>query len=219
MSGAMMRQSPNLFDFWRRLKRGNVHPDDRHVLARAIPAGTFDLSLVPHPIAGPLRTAPIVVCYVNPGVNEPEDFLIAASRALRRKTLNQLQGKDTWPHRYEAATNWIKPRLGPLWRHLDQCALFNAVPYHSSGFNGPQMHASFYLPSVMAARAHLHQVLVPDAIAGRRVVIVARSAWLWGVHHDATPKGVFVVRNRGGHIGWREDIVGAVERLMRRLRK
>lgn len=212
-------EANSIYDFWRQLRRGLVHPLDKPVLDRAVPRGTFDLSLVPHPISGPLRSAPIVLCYVNPGITKPEDYAIAASTVRRRRSLERRMGFTAWPHEYKAATNWIRPRLGPLQCYLDSCALFNAVPYHSHAFNGPQMRAAFYLPSVMAARNHLHQVLIPDAVAGRRLIVIARSAWLWGVHHEAVPKGVFVVRNRGGHFGWREDIVNAVERLIRRLSK
>ena len=55
-----------LFDFWRKLPPGQmVHPEDRPMLASY--PGVFQLAMPPGQIGGPLRTAPVIACYLNPG--------------------------------------------------------------------------------------------------------------------------------------------------------
>jgi hypothetical protein len=68
------------------------------------------------------------------------------------------------------------------------------VPYHSSGFNSAALIKK--LPSAQMAKSFFQNVLLPDAKAGRRTVIVTRQATAWGV--SAKDKTADLIVYEGG---------------------
>lgn len=61
----------SIFAYWSQLRPGEtVHPEDITELDRG-PHG-FQLDLPPGHFSGPLRTAPVVICYGNPGYDDDD---------------------------------------------------------------------------------------------------------------------------------------------------
>ncbi len=172
----------SLFEFWSRLPEGEtVHPDDRAVLEGG-PHG-FHFDLPPAAVLGPLRTAPVILCYGNPG-HEQHNAELVREPSRNAQLARQIEGVDPYPV-------WM-----PGWGE----ALAARCRQMGLGARGAREHRGNLqcravclgaprcgrdcdrarLPSAAVARAYLHEVLVPRARKEEIFLVVVRSHVLWG---------------------------------------
>ena len=86
----------DLIEYWKILKAGDrYHPDDKQVLKR-LRGGFFDLGCLPFCFFGPLKTAPVVLLYLSPGLNQ-FDLEEARSESGRRRVANARSGEEPIP--------------------------------------------------------------------------------------------------------------------------
>lgn len=178
----------DIFDFWAGVPgHARIHPADQPIFKRMEGGHVFDLECLPIPMSGPLKTAPVVLLYANPGLS-PADLELASSRAYADRAAKRRTG--TLPFSasnevsaHKAGGDWIRSRLGFLgdWELVRQkVAVLNLVAYHSKGFSDRHMVA--LLPSSRAAIEWTQQILFPSAEAGERVLICMRATKEWGLH-------------------------------------
>ena len=120
--------SRDIFEFWAEATPSDkVHPRDRYVLDRV--EHGFDLRCLPACFAGPLRTAPVVLLYLSPGltqkdVDESETSDAQARYATRRQGYQALDG----PEDHEPGWRWWTMRTKSFgrWQELrDKLAILN----------------------------------------------------------------------------------------------
>jgi hypothetical protein len=215
-----------IFEFWQGVPGdAKVHPEDRAVFGRissdADQGHGFNLNCLPSPFAGPLRTAPVVMLYLNPGL-APQDEQEADDPSAQERQFKQRQGDAALPGEEDYASAWKwwserTKRFGELSQFRDRIAFLNIAPYHSTDFRDPAMLAA--LPSCRAAIDWAQTVLFPQAEAGNRLVLCMRSAQVWGLGRKRRyGKGLFApAMTRGGHmlgegddVGSRDEVVAAV---------
>ncbi|MGY4480570.1 hypothetical protein [Bradyrhizobium sp. USDA 3364] len=210
-----------LFDFWKEVSpSAKVHPQDRSIL-EADDAHSFDLKCLPIPYYGPLRTAPIVLLYLNPGLSA-EDRADASSEDARLFWWRQRQGSEALRsqiHR-EKRSWWVSRTkcfgVDPeVLRH--KLAVLELCAYHSKAFtDGPLLER---LPSSKTVRQWAASNLFPQARLKKRVVICLRSARRWGLtvgSQDGWFFAPFVTRS--GYMfkdGSRADVIEAVKQILR----
>lgn len=173
----------SLFRFWSEMPAGALHhPHDRHVLARVPHA--FPHSAPPNPFFGPLRTAPLVLLYLSPGLSG-EDEAAARDPAFRDFFKSQWSGNAPLPSsdEYPVWWKWWAPRvaqfgLDPL-AARETVAFLNISPYRSKTFEDWPMLAA--LPSSRAALDWAQGTLFRKAYDGERIVVCLRSARYWGL--------------------------------------
>jgi hypothetical protein len=177
----------DIFEFWSGIRlRGGVHPADDDVLKRV--RHHFDLNCIPTPFYGPLKTAPVVLLYLSPGLGERTKREAKTSKARRewrriRRGMQPLWRSGNpnvpWPSR--------RTRCFGEWEDLrTKVAFLNISPYHSKTFEDSHLLAA--LPSCRKTLDWAQSVLFSQAIAGQRVVIAMRSAGFWGLQ-EGRPYG------------------------------
>ena len=133
---------------------------------------------------GPLKTAPVVVCYLNPGCEEA-DRRIFADEANRKKLFGQIAGEQEFPLWFERWSQWYLPRVRFGGRSDSEIArtvaIFNVCAYASRNANHLTVAMVRSLPSSGIARRYLHEVLLPQARRLERFVVIARGSWAWEV--------------------------------------
>jgi hypothetical protein len=172
----------DIFRFWSgiRLRRG-AHPADFDVLSRV--RHNFDLNCLPGCFSGPLRTAPVVLLYLSPGLSE-QDYTDAETRAGRKRWRRRLSGRAPLPapEDHDSAWRWWKRRTSSFghWQDLQtKVAILNIGAYHSKKFKDRPLLAA--LPSSRVSLDWAQRVLFPSATAGDRVVVCLRAARFWGL--------------------------------------
>lgn len=172
----------DIFRFWAQVRPGDrTHPADRPVLERV--KHQFDLRCLPGCFGGKLRTAPLVLLFLSPGwdkfdLKQAEAPRLRAYYALARGGRQPLPGPDEYPPAYR----WLESRtkcFGDLSELLSEIAVLNIGAYHSRTFSDVPLLAA--LPSSRVSLDWAQQVLFPQAIAGKRVVICLRAARFWGL--------------------------------------
>ena len=171
-----------LFEFWSRLPEGEtVHPDDRAAIEGGPHAFHFDLP--PAPVMGPLRTAPVVLCYGNPGY-EQQDAELVHGLSRKPRLERQLQGEDAYPVWMPGWGESLAARCRQMGLGLEDLAntvaIFNVVPYASERLGVNETAIARHLPSAAVARGYLREVLVPRARKEEIFLVVVRSHVLWG---------------------------------------
>ncbi len=172
----------DIFKFWSgiRLRKG-AHPEDFDVFSRS--RHGFDLDCLPGCFSGPLRTAPVVLLALSPGLSE-QDYIDAKTRAGRERWRHRLSGRAPLPgpDDHEGAWKWWKgrtQRFGP-WEELQsKVAILNIGAYHSKKFTDRPLLAA--LPSSRVSLDWAQRVLFPSAIRGDRTVVCIRAAKFWGL--------------------------------------
>ena len=193
-----------LFDFWNNLPAGEtVHPVDRPVLDRH--PGAFELGMPPGHISGPLKTAPVVACFLNPGFDEA-DAAMSADPEDRRALFEQMGGESPFPLHFPGWASWYLERVRrvalPPERLATTVATFNVCPYASRDAGRITDRLLRALPSAAVARRYLREVLLPQARRRERFVVVCRGAWAWGVDRSIECDNVrFAPSPVGGHFG------------------
>lgn len=180
--------SIDIFEFWSSVPADTkVHPADAPVFDRTKTASSsghgFDLSCLPHQFAGPLRTAPVVLLYLSPGLG-PEDVEEAVNPDAQRRQARQRQGDAPLPGKeeYPAAWKWWASRtkrFGDLNQFRDKIAFLNIGAYHSVDFQDYAMLSA--LPSCRASIDWAQTVLFPQGESGERVIVCLRSPQFWGL--------------------------------------
>lgn len=201
---------PSAFaEFWGQLPPDKkIHPADKPILDAE--EHIFEFANLPAFGAGPLATAPVVLCYLN---NRPIYKLNERDRGFITKQEEEL--KDTWG-RYLAGvvegdsrseprphTEWGRKRIARLNPALqEQVAIFNIVPYRSESFRGKKQDIAHHLPSSRMAHNHLHDVLLPAAARGERFIVIVWGPKLWRVRRTQI-HGTLAVLNPGpgGYLG------------------
>lgn len=207
----------SIFKFWSQLRRGQkIHPADIDILKSTGAPHHFDLTCWPAPYVGPLKTADVVLLFLNPGVTE-HDY----RRSERDRCFEQLSGKHALPthDEHETANRWIKKittRFGDFESIKERIAILELCAYHSEKFK--DWHMLSVLPSSRVVQDWVLNVLFPDAIKGKRVVICLRSSRYWGLGcGQRYGKALFVPETNRGSFILRECKVGrsAIEAVQR----
>ena len=193
-----------LFDFWKEMPPGAyVHPEDAPMLHEHREA--FQLGMPPGHINGPLKTAPVVACYLNPGYEE-DDAVLSQSHADKQILFEQIAGDAPFPLQFDGWTKWYKSRVGRVELPLNQLAetvsIFNVCAYASKNTKNISSKLLKSLPSSVVARRYLHEVLIPQAKRGERFVVIGRAAWAWEVDRSMECDTIrFAPNPAGGHFG------------------
>ena len=211
----------DIFKFWAGLtpEDAHVHPADANVLTRVV--HNFKLDCLAAPFIGPLQTAPVVLLFLSPGLDEG-DVRHATTADARAYYTRQREGCSDLPSDQEhaSARNWASRIVKHFEVDYDdnrnKIAFLNIAPYKSKTFEHWNMLAA--LPSARAALGWAQTVLFPKAAAGDRTVVCLRSAKYWGLGKE-TKIGVSLFApkfTRGGfmHKGEgtiRDEVVAAVK--------
>ncbi len=194
-----------IFAYWSQLTSGEtVHPEDLGVLEQR--PHSFQTDLPPGHISGPLRTAPVVICYGNPGYDD-DDRRAAQDPTNWALLAKQKEGTEPYPMWLPGWRKWITERTKQIDLSCDvlshTVATFNIVPYASVRMNDAEVRLAERLPSVHAARSHLHNVLVPKATRGEIFLVIVRKHALWQVDGIRECRTLRIPRNLyvGGALG------------------
>jgi hypothetical protein len=195
-----------LFDYWKALPfREKVHPADLKIVERH--RGVFDLTIPPGHVSGRLRTAPIVACFLNPGI-EQEDKEYLETTEGQSVLFDQICGDRDFPLQIPRWEKWFMSRVGGIRLTKEQLirtvAIFNVCPYASKNANRLTQSILRDLPSAQLARQYLHEVLIPQAQVGERFLVICRGAWAWEVSRQRRLLECDTIRfayPRGGHFG------------------
>ena len=210
----------DIFEFWSQIKPSEtVHPDDRDVLSRV--RNGFDLSCLPACFMGPLRSAPVVLLYLSPGLSK-QDYVDAKSKRGRQRYVSQRGGRALLPdmNEHTKAWRWWSSRckhFGSNELLRGKVAVLNIGAYHSKSFHDWGLLAA--LPSSRISIQWAQNVLFPQATAGKRVVVCLRAARFWGLQEGKKyGRALFVpFVTRGGHMKkgkLRDEVIQAVRRKM-----
>ncbi|MCO6049776.1 hypothetical protein NGM99_08215 [Mesorhizobium sp. RP14(2022)] len=183
----------SLFRFWAEAPAGSFrHPRDRFVLERV--PHRFPHSAPPNPFFGPLRTAPVVLLYLSPGL---DDFDEARGKDPAYETFfkHQWSGEAPLPSgdEYKPWFRWWSRRVAQFGVDPadapERVAFLNISAYRSKSFHDWPMLAA--LPSSRASLDWAQDVLFPQAYEGARIVVCMRSAKYWGLspRADGLPWG------------------------------
>ncbi len=181
---------------------------------------TLNTECLPTCFAGRLRTAPVVLLYLNPGLVSSDITEAGTSEAQtryaeRRKGNQPLDGKEDHLEHYVWWTGRTKV-FGPPEIVRERVAFLNLVAYHSKNFGAH--HAPAVLPSSRVTLDWAHEILFRDAINGKRVVVCMRAAAQWGLRPGDKNGQLFVpgtvrgghMKKAGDHAVLREGVVKAV---------
>ena len=221
--------SVDIFEFWSHVgPTDKYHPKDRDVLSRMKKTHLFDLRCLPHCFLGPLKTAPVVLLYLSPGLDD-EDVRDARSYAGRNRYVKCRLGEQPLPgpDEHRKAWEWWTSRTRCFgiedWKQLSsKVSVLNIGAYHSK--KGPNDQILAALPSSRVSLDWAQTVLFPQAIAGDKVVICLRAAHFWGLDEGKNGKrygkSLFAPRvQRGGHMldkRLKATVIKAVQTILAR---
>jgi len=175
--------SRDIFQFWSEISDDAYeHPEDRRVLERC--EHHFDHDCLPQAYRGSLRTAPVVLLFLSPGL-DPKDAAHCATDQGRRYYAQQRTGEYDLPDEkdHPSAYKWLKKILSQFDITYEQArstvSTLNMGAYKSETFSDWPVLAS--LPSSRACLDWAQSVLFPQAEAGERVVVCLRSPKYWGL--------------------------------------
>jgi len=149
-----------------------------------------------------LRTAPIVLLFLNPGF---VDFDLEHAQSIggqdfyfrQRSGNSELPSKDEHPFAHKWWASRIKHLGVDETKASKNVAIVNISPYKSKGFSDYHMLAA--LPSSRACLNWAQSELFPSAKSKQRVVICLRSAAYWGLGCASETGFLFIPEvNRGG---------------------
>ena len=221
----------DIISFWakpkiRGLRMGGfyVHPSDRNVIVRI--NHKFDLKCLPCPFVGPVKSARVVLLYLNPGLSK-EDGKEAQSQSGLEHYKRKLTGLEplSSEERHRAAWKWWTSRVkvfGDPAVLRDKIAILEIGAYHSKSMANTSVLAA--LPSSRAMLNWAQETLFGEAMRGERVVICMRAARFWGL--SAGKSGQRYGRSlyapavaRSGHLAhgqMREEIIKKVRSILAR---
>ncbi|MCP1998632.1 hypothetical protein [Nitrobacter winogradskyi] len=172
----------DIFEYWKDVDpRTLVHPEDRPFFDSN--KHRLCLSCLPVPYYGPLKTAKIVLLYLNPGLTQ-RDIVAASDPTEQDFFWRQRQGyeylrdqegrkeKSWWFLRtkyFGLETEFIRKNL----------AVVQLCAYHSQSFKDWSLLTK--LPSCKVAFEWTQNFLIPQAKRGERIVVCLRSPKYWGL--------------------------------------
>lgn len=219
----------NIFRFWAKIKpHEKIHPADRDVFDRVGRRGHgLDLRCLPHCFVGPLKTAPVVLLFLSPGLDK-HDLKDARTPQGRSRYARERKGYLPFRSQGEHPTGhrWLISRTKAFGVELEKLrhkiAVLNVGAYHSKEFKDYSLLAA--LPSSRASLEWAQKKLFPQAIRGERVVICLRAARYWGLKEGKKyGRSLFAPTVvRGGHMGkktrkqkkMRADVIRAVRKAI-----
>lgn len=162
----------------------------------------FHLGCLPAAFGGRLRTAPVVLLYLSPGLSTADI-----------EDANTAEGQDYYYRRWKGnepmrdlgggkGTPWMASRTKNFGNYdtvKDKIALFNIGAYHSKDVKN--YAALTAIPSSRVSLDWAQSTLFPSAESGERVVICMRSASYWGLETGKRyGEGLFAPKvTRQGH--------------------
>jgi hypothetical protein len=211
----------DIFDFWSQIEPNkNIHPSDERVFSRLGPDGHgFNHKTLPACFMGPLRTAPVVLLFMSPGLSKRDEDL-AKDKETQDYYVRRRQGNEPLPDAGLPGSTWWTERTKcfetdqiDAARIRSNLAVLNISAYHSKEMKDPQLLAA--LPSSRVCLDWAQNILFPAAEAGERVVVCLRAVKFWGlssmVKYDGTLYAPPVTR--GGHMvqgPTRNEVIKAV---------
>jgi len=202
-----------LFKFWEGVSPGTkVHPRDKAVL-EAHGKHNLNLDCLPNPFYGPLRTAPIVLLYLNPGLSQ-RDLSEAETEEGRQFYWRQRQGNEPLRSQINLKKKswWVSrtKRFGVDPEYLrHKLAVLELCAYHSKTFSDGSL-----LPKLPSSRVAINWAtshLFAQARSQERVVICLRSAKRWGLTIGSHEGWLFAPKvTRGGYM-FKSENENAVE--------
>ncbi len=191
------------FEYWKTLPPGeHVHPADRYLVDKH--RQIFELSIPPGHVNGRLKTAPIVACFLNPGIEGPDKEFLETEEG-RGILFQQITGEHDFPIVIPRWDKWFFSRVQRIrlskQELVKNVAIFNVCPYASQ--NAKLLSESFLknLPSAQIARRYLHEVLIPQAQRRERFVVICRGARAWEAPRSLECDNIRFAYPRGGHFG------------------
>jgi hypothetical protein len=197
-----------LFKFWEGISPSTkVHPKDEAVF-EAHGKHNLNLECLPNPFYGPLRTAPIVLLYLNPGFSQ-RDLQEAESEEGRQFYWRQRQGCEPLRSQIhlEKKSWWVSRTkrfcVDPEYlRH--KLAVLELCAYHSKTFTDGSLVPK--LPSSRIALSWATSNLFAQARSRKRVIICLRSARRWGLAIGSQEGWLFAPAvTRSGYMFANED--------------
>lgn len=178
--------SRDIFQFWSEIPDDACeHPADRQVLQHI--KHNFAPDCLPQAYRGRLRTAPVVLLFLSPGL-DPDDPAHCADGKGRRYYAGQRTGECDLPEEkdHPSAYRWLSKIVRQFGINYEQAlstvATLNIGAYKSVKFDDWPMLAA--LPSSRVCLDWAQSVLFPQAEAGERVVVCLRSPKYWGLGKD-----------------------------------
>jgi hypothetical protein len=211
----------DIFDFWAGLPgSAHFHPADKDVLDQN--THHFDLQCLVGPYRGPLRTAPVVLLFLSPGLDS-SDKDHAKTAAAQRYYARMRTGNCQLPTliEHESAWRWTDGVLKQFRLDHDavrsKIAFLNICAYKSKNFDDFHMLAA--LPSSRVCLDWAQTALFPQAISNERVVVCLRSPKFWGLGTGLRRGRLFAPPcNRGGRMllegHAREETIAAVHQAL-----
>jgi hypothetical protein len=186
--------SQDIFQFWSEMpENAYVHPRDEQVLKRM--DHNFSPYCLPGVYAGRPQTAPVVLLFLSPGLDQgdPEHGAGELGRKYyaRQRTGNcKLPSVEEHPSAYQWLNRIIKQFGIEYEEARTSVATLNIGAYKSKTFDDWSMLAA--LPSSRASLDWAQDVLFPQAERGERVVVCLRSPKYWGLKVGAF-QGSFIL--------------------------
>jgi len=179
----------------------------------------FHLSLRPVPYVGDVRRAKVVILTLNPGLEFGDywaEFEVPEFRRSLERNLYQSFDHTGYPFLclnpqfcWWGGFRWWEGKLRDVIRRIadlrfsgsylealrfmaQNLACLELFPYHSTSFAHHGLRKS--LPSALQAQSFFQKHLKPDAIEGKRTVIVTRQTESWKIEKS---KGDLIVYGKG----------------------
>ena len=211
----------DIFEYWQaenyEYATEYVHSNDISVLhdLSYMLDSSLDFSFPPGPFFGPLKTAKVILCYGNPGIDDPSVSAIT-SPASHEILINQLSGESEYPHILSGWRQWFSQKANSLFDGNIELAgknvaIFNLIPYASKNMDHISKIANC-LPSVWAAQDHLRKILIPKAKAGKILLVMCRSSNLWGLKSSHNCRNILINDSR---TGFNSEIKGNIKNWLR----
>jgi hypothetical protein len=196
------RMVTDIFEFWSQIgPREKIHPADADVFRRLGESHGFPHTALPGHFMGPLKSAPIVMLYISPGLDAFDEVFAKTDEGVmwhadQRKGDGHLPLGNSGP----GVAWWLArtKRFGasPEVR-ASNIAILNIGAYHSKEMKDTELLAA--LPSSRVALSWAQSELFPQAEQGERVVICARAAKFWGLSPGTDYPGTLFARP----VAWR----------------
>ena len=209
----------DVVEFWKDLPASaHIHPADSEVLS-SVEHG-LQLDCLPVPFYGPLKQAPIILLYLNPGLSD-KDLREAGDPEKEMRRFRQRQGYESLADQVPGQPKswWVSRTrfLGSPEQLRSKLAVLEICPYHSKEFRDTPLLSA--LPSCRAMLGWAQDVVFPRARAGEIVVICLRAARRWGLEPGQSyGRSLFAPKtSRGGHIlegEMREKIMRSVRAIV-----
>jgi hypothetical protein len=188
----------DFFEFWSQIgPNDHIHPSDKDVFRRlGLDGHGFNHETLPGCFMGRLRTAPVVLLFMSPGLSD-EDAASAKSQKWREWHVHQRGGDEPLPSMDTSAGKWWAKRTRIFSEDHEiirsRVAFLNIGAYKSKEMKDPELLAA--LPSSRVCLDWAQTKLFPDAESKKRVVVCLRAAKFWGLKPGMVYEGTLFAPN------------------------